>query len=351
MKLKLMSLIENDNSTNNLLDNLRLFAKNQISVSELMEREEYIYDIKVRNPRGQSLLIFEFKKDELIDIVGLDSEDVWFYNAIRTYGYEVSDFYTVRNDFDEGYGPVWYKLNEENKTKLEKIADYYFPGVPFDLTNDTYQKKLNERLTEDFDREVDSILSEFHYLYESMLKDEILRVTEIEVSTPLKEKGFIFDGDWNKISTTVANLVLYIRMNQFTDNLKSLIHKMLDDLLWRVGGWHENFYDYEDWDDFDSQTYNNYVSTNLDNMIEKLEDNPDFASIKEMRKRILKKFKIRTWIPLPKNKKFSFNILGFNDLLIVVSIEKPDGSKFKKELTEENFYNLLYQPELFDLDT
>jgi hypothetical protein len=91
-------------------------------------------------------------------------------------------------------------------------------------------------------------------------------------------------------------------------------------------------------------------------MLESLESNSDeinggIKEYLELRNRIISKFKIDNWIDLPKDKKYKYKIKGFDkdDIKIFVELMTPLGVKQVK-LSEENFYNLLYQPSLFNLE-
>jgi hypothetical protein len=72
-----------------------------------------------------------------------------------------------------------------------------------------------------------------------------------------------------------------------------------------------------------------------------------------MTQRILKKFKQDSYYNLPKDpkKETRFKIEGFEypEMKVVVYLQKGLKAKTLK-LSEENFYNLLYQPTLFNLD-
>ena len=67
--------------------------------------------------------------------------------------------------------------------------------------------------------------------------------------------------------------------------------------------------------------------------------------------RIKKKFKpnVSYHIPKLKDKGVTFVIKGFDkdDMKILVNLKK-DLKQITRKVSEENFYNLLYQPELFD---
>jgi hypothetical protein len=70
-----------------------------------------------------------------------------------------------------------------------------------------------------------------------------------------------------------------------------------------------------------------------------------------MTERILKKYNFERWYTLPKKKDVRFRIEGFekNPNRIHVRLSKDMKGRDLK-LSEENFYNLLYQPTLFSFD-
>jgi hypothetical protein len=123
-----------------------------------------------------------------------------------------------------------------------------------------------------------------------------------------------------------------------------------------IGGWMEDQYSFEDYEFFDNTSFNNEVTRQFDNIIEKIEDNSDRAglSIKDfidMVERIQNKFSSsKRWTELPKNKKITYKIEGFDldTMKIIVLVNHPEKGIKKIMLSEQNFYNLLYQPELFE---
>ena len=62
------------------------------------------------------------------------------------------------------------------------------------------------------------------------------------------------------------------------------------------------------------------------------------------------KFKSDVWYKLPKEPKVQFRIEGFDKdgNRVILLLMHPTKGTQKISLSEENFNNLLYQPELFD---
>ena len=123
----------------------------------------------------------------------------------------------------------------------------------------------------------------------------------------------------------------------------------------QIGGWHENSYEYQDSEKFDSYSFNNYVERKLDEIIEKIEDGDNekfnIQDYLDMVSRVSKKFEIGIWHNLPKKKDVRFYIENFemNPNKVIVKLSKAQKQRVLK-LTEDNFYHLLYQPTLFNLE-
>ena len=68
----------------------------------------------------------------------------------------------------------------------------------------------------------------------------------------------------------------------------------------------------------------------------------------ELRQKILSKYEIGKWYKLPKDESINFKVKNFDrdNMQIVVELQLPTGFTTRK-LNEEQFNNLLYQPELF----
>jgi hypothetical protein len=94
-----------------------------------------------------------------------------------------------------------------------------------------------------------------------------------------------------------------------------------------------------------------YVDSQLGKIEEEVEDIENLKEFTEMVDRIKKKFKphVSYHIPKLKDKGVTFVIKGFDkdDMKILVNLKK-DLKQITRKVSEENFYNLLYQPELFD---
>ena len=110
-------------------------------------------------------------------------------------------------------------------------------------------------------------------------------------------------------------------------------------------------YEWRDDRYFDSESFNRSAGRNLDKILDDLEENmsPEFVS---MINRVLSKVKrVNQWMKLPKDPRYKIRVSNFNkeNNKIEVKLEGPNYNR-KFEISEEGFYNLLYNLDLFNLD-
>ena len=335
---------------------LKDYSRGKIQKWELVDSDPDIYHVgEDRSNRGQSTIKLGFNDDKFWGRVGLNDDDVWFMNAINSpySDYEFIDSYSIKEDFRNGYS-IFHELNEDNIEKLQRISRYIFPKK-FDLENDEFKSGLSEKLLSSFKNETQDILDD----YQSEKNREMTQVAqesiEKELTNYFNDFGFTYvAGD--EFTTTVANLMMwYIKENMVHVPIAELLPKIFQTNKIDVGGWLDNSYEYQDPEKFDSDSFNNYVGRKLDDIIEKIEDGyDDNANIQEyidMVDRLSKKFQLNKWFNLPKKREVRFAIENFemNPNKVVVRLQK-DLKQRTLKLSEENFYHLLYQPTLFNLE-
>ena len=342
------------------IKSLREFTRGKIDYRELEDSDEAILKVKPSDPLGQSTIVIDFDKDnKFFKALDISEDDQWFLSAINSSygGYEFMDSYQIEQDFKEGY-VVYGELNEENKEKLKEIAELILPGDEFDLDNDEYRVRLSETLLSLFDNEIDWILGD----YASEKNSEMLTTAQIsidkEINSFLESIGFVLFRDYDQIATTAANLLMWSARLQLPKiDIISLFNQIIEySGTGRLGGWHENSYEYQDYDNFDSNAFNNVIERQFEKILEKLDEDEDAGGekIKEFlgfRGRIVKKFGLNKWNKLPIDKNVSFKVEGFDreDMKLTIMLEKRFKGMRQLKLSEENFNNLLYQPQLFDL--
>ncbi len=350
---------ENKPEMNTLLG-LRAFSKGQISKDELYRLDDTIYDIYQKEPLGQSIITIQFKDDkELFKELDIDEQDLWFMNVVNSYdGYEFVDSYQVEQDFKEGYG-IYYDLNDENIETLKNIANIILPNKEFDLNDDSYKIELSEMLLELFPNEMDYIFGDFATEKDIEMNQVAKAVIKDEFERPLEENGITFNYNMDEVEIIIADLYLAgLQLNMFNSDAKEIVTEIMKNALGsNVGGWYDNSYEFHDDSKFDSKSFNNYVATQFEEIIEKLGERSDefftFQDFVEFRNRVVSKYKMKTWYETPKDNNLIFQIDSFNpgNMSVKLNVKIRDTGLFKKlELDEEQFNNFLIQNSLFDLE-
>lgn len=342
------------------IKSLRNFSKGKIDYRELEDSDESILKVKPSDPPGQSTIVINFDEDEkFFKALDISEDDRWFLSAINSYynEYDFMDSYQIEQDFKEGY-VIYGELNEENNKKLKEIAELILPEEEFNIDNEGYRVKLSEALLSLFDSEIDWILGDYHTEKNSEMLKTARTSIEKEINGFLESIGFIIYREYDQIATTPANLLMWSARLQLPKiDAISLFNQIIEYTgTGRLGGWAESSYEYQDYDNFDSNAFNNTVERQFEKILEKLDEdeNTGGEKIKEFlgfRNRIVKKFGLNKWNKLPSDKNVGFKVEGFDreNMKVIIMIEKKYKGTRQLKLSEENFNNLLYQPQLFDL--
>jgi len=338
---------------------LREYVKGKISAYDLELSDEQISDVREnKQNRGQSEVRVQFDDEkEFLEALGLSEDDVWFYQIINSpySDYEFFDWYSAKEDFENGWG-LFYMLNDENKEKLSTISRLILP-IKVNFEDETYRHQLAEKMITNFKKETENIISDYQTERNYEMAGNARETINKEFSEYLEYIGI--EEYNNGFNTTVANLImLYLRENKIHLTIQELFKDLVESKSSMVpGGWHEDIYQFGNDENFDKESFNNYTSGQLDDILEKLEDIEDIEGVSiqdyvEMTDRITKKFEQDKFYNLPKDPKNTrFKVEGFEypNMKVVVVLQK--GMKQRKvNLSEDNFYNLLYQPSLFNLD-
>jgi hypothetical protein len=339
---------------------LREYSRGKIDESALLNSEPSIKRILTNKPPGQSELIIEFDNDEeFLSFLDLDDDDVWFLKMITSSysDYEFMDSYTVEEDFKNGY-IIFYDLDKENMDKLKDIAEVVYPNFEFDLESEDYRENLNKNLLDLFPKQMDWILGDYHSEKNSEMFSVAKDTVSKEIDEVLEKSGIEVYRQYDEVKTTVANLLMWsTRLEIYKIDANSLIKQIVEhNSNSRIGGWMENSYEFQDPEYFNKTSFNDTVTRQFEDILEILdssaeEDGNTIGDFINLRNRIIKNFDLNTWYVLPKKKNNRFRIEGFDreDMRIIVRVSLADKSNDKVlKLSEENFHNLLYQPELFD---
>jgi hypothetical protein len=345
----------------NLLLALRNFVKGKITYNDLFDVDESIEDIRVRTPRGQSLITIKLgDEDYFLEAINLSRDDMWFRDMVTSpyQTYEFNDTYTIEEDFKEGY-IFEYELDDENRNTLKDIALSVLPNREVDFESDEYRQELHKILLDAFPNEIDYILSDYqtekNYEMNAVAKDAI----KTEFDDKLEEIGVELADDNNEVTMSIADLFSEaLQLNLFNESAQEMVIEIISNKLGsNVGGWLDNSYEYRDESKFDRESFNREVARQFEKIIEILEEKSDTEyTIKDyidFRNRVESKFKIKTWYETPKDEKIIFSIKGFDPSSMTVILTLKDrGTQLLKDIkmNEEQFTQFLYQPSLFKLE-
>ena len=347
-------LLEEENE-DSLFDGLRKYARGKMSGIGLEEYSD-IQVIREKSLKGETVidLIFE-DDDDFFKTVCIDDDDSWFLKSVfSSYSsYEFEDSYQTIQDFKEGYN-FWFELDEENVELAKRISKKILPGSDFDLQNEKFRSDLSTKLYNLFESETEGVLYDYTYLKNQEIGTTAEQEIDKELDEGLQKNGLSFSRKWDRIRTTVSNLIwLFSKQNMYNSDFKTLINSLYCDTRDRFGGWFDNQYDFRNYENFDKDTLNRDVNSYLTKILEEFEESDTFNEYIELVDSIQKKFKFDVWYDLPKlPKEYMFKIRRIDDetLKVVIELRKTKGWKVKVlGLTPEGFNRLLYQPELFGL--
>ena len=300
---------------------------------------------------GKSMIQLTFDYDEdYFKLFDLSEGDMWFLRNLFSYydsdmGFYHSDF--AYQDWNEGY--LLYEFNEENRRKIFEIMTYFDPKLStMDGENNIQISKL---LYDTFPRQTESIIDD----YQSEKEECTTRTAKEEIINELKDKfinyGIFEKNTFNKYVTTVNVLLsLYKMYNDHDLTIQELMSKLGHEFS--VGPYEEYMYEYG-CNDFDSESYNNYVSHQLKKILEEIEESDRFSNLDEFKKvssEVRKNYEFDKWYPTPKDKTLKFNIRSIdpktNKLTIVTQRQFEDAKN--RSLTLDEFNSFLYNLELFE---
>jgi hypothetical protein len=217
-------------------------------------------------------------------------------------------------------------------------------------------KELSAVLLQNFKREIENIIDEYASEKNYQMNGEAYKVVEKELKDYTDSLGFEVTDTGLRIS--VGQLIhLYLMENAIHLPLKKLLEKVFESDK-QYFGWSDDIYGYANDNDFDSVRFNKYAGQILDNIIDRIvdageEEGVDINDFLAMTARIEKKFETGKYYFLPKDKtkETRFKVEGFEFPNMKISVGLQKGLTEKTvSLSEQNFYNLLYQPSLFSLD-
>jgi hypothetical protein len=323
----------------------------QVSSRELENVDDAIYDFKY-TPKApfKSKIELRFDEDDYIKLFNPGDDDMWYYNAITgNYDtYEWEDDYQAREDFGEGY--FFNYLNEENLKKIKQILSIVSPdSVPLDT--EEQKSEAGKKLIDMFGNEIDSIIYEYTSETNECKTRGFNQMIKDDFCNAFYNYGIFTKHCLREYFTSVGMLLsLYDTMGDKTLTISELLFRIGSDM--ELGGWGEFIYEI-DCVDFDQESFDSETSRYLDKIMEKLEDESEYADIyeyAELYKRLDSSFKINSRYHTKNGRDFFYRGVDPKNNRILVQVFKKDGSVGMEDrsYSEEEFENFLVSPDLFE---
>jgi len=338
-------------ASSELFQTLRKYVRGQADRYDIERTEPSIHRV-VENPvKGLTKIQFEFKNDEeLLEALGVSQDDVFFVNHVYSphSNWGFTDESRVFEDFEQGY-IVFYELNEENLETMKFILKVLDPNYDYsDLPEENTNKRAAEILLKVYPNQTNRILDDYHSEFEHAATQKAMEIIDEELTEELKKNEFTVARKWDTVSITVGELImLYLKTGLVWLSFKDLFKELYkgEDQGWN---WSEQSYEWGYNSDFDKESFNRDVAWQLDKIKDNIEEDENLPKFIEFYNRITKKFKPMVMYDLPKLKGVTFMIKDFDkDEMKVEVILRKDLKSISRKVSEENFYKLLYQPELF----
>ena len=323
---------------------LHMFKRGLVSAKELTD--DLISDV-----RDNGIITLRFESDtEYFKLFDLPEDDINFLTSLfNPYNnFELFDYYRAEEDWKDGY--IVRYFSDENMELLEKLKNIIAPDVDIQADKEKISKVLNDL----FSKQVDYIVGEYETEMDTAMRGSIEESVKDELCNIFMTDGIhSITGCFYKYMTSVDALIkLYDNHNSKGSDLYDLLkivghNKSVND------NYYESMYEYMYTVDFDTKSFNNTVTYQLERIMEELEDSEKFIDVngyKDTVTYITKKYKMGTWYDLPKDKKIMFKVIRVNPEDNRIELEyKPKGTMdFKKGSVDLEQFNLfLHHPTLF----
>jgi hypothetical protein len=323
----------------------------EVSSSEVENTDEVIWDFKF-TPKApfKSRITLRFDDEDYIKLFDPSDDDMYYYNAItsRYDSYEWEDGYQATEDFKEGY--IQQFFNEENSVKLKQILSIILPSS-VSLETDEQRMEAGEKLLDMFGNEIDNIITDYTTEQNYCKTNGFNKMIKDDFCNAFYSYGIITKHCLTEYFTSVSLLLnLYDEIGDKTLSISELLFKIGSEK--RLAGWGEYIYEI-DCEDFDQESFDSYVSDNLDKIIDKLEDESEYEDIyryAELYKLLESKFKINNRYETKSGREFFYRGVNPKNNRILIQVFKTDGSVGTEDrsYSEEEFENFLVSPDLFE---
>lgn len=302
-------------------------------------------------PEKSKLTLSFNNNSDYFELFDLEENGVWYLNIIfDNYG-NGYDFVDWGDDekWTEGY--IFYEFNVENKQKVNDILKYIEPSLTMDGENETYVK-ISSALDKFFPSISQDIYNEYNS--ETNTSKNIAQREEIknELCDIFRPYGLMKLGCFYKYITTVRILIKLFEKFGTNMTLEEVLKELGHTI--EVSDFYEYSYETDGGEHFDSEGFNRSVGYSLDKMIEELEDSGNFLNLPEFKEtldEINKKYIFNKRYTFPKDETRWFEIVTVDPKTNLIRIKtgcidmRRDIKYTDKKL--EDFYTLIYHPELF----
>ena len=305
-----------------------------------------------KNKPEKSKITLTFKYDsEYFELFDLGDQGQWYVSAIfDSYG-NGYDFVDWDDDYQWKEGYVLSDFDDENMQKVNDILKYIAPNLNLD-DNNTSNEGIATALNEFFPSRSQDIFNEYNSETNNAKNAAQREEIKDELCDIFRPYGLMKLSCFYKYITTVRILIkLFDRYgNNLTleEVLKELGHSI------EVQDFYEYAYEAEGYEHFDKESFNRSVGYSLDKIIEELEDSDNFvnmAEFKEIVSEIGKKYSYNGRYKFPKDENRWFEIVTVDPKTNLLHIKMGSYSgDYKIQYTDktlEDFYTLIYHPELF----
>jgi hypothetical protein len=342
----------NNSDTYNAL--VKISQGREISNWELSSIDDIIESVRFNSSSpGKSRVKIRFnQEDDYWKLFDLNNDDIWFARLVHSNydSYTFEDEYYTREQWNDGY--LLREFDTDNLEKVKDILKLIAPKYHKLSTDDDAQKSavLIENL---FSDEVTDIIRDYNNEMNRCKEKGAREMIKSETCEVFQNYGIYSLGScyYTYITTVSTLLSLYEMFGKKSMTIYEVLQTLGHQISSVYGNWYE--YSYEiDCLNLDNESFNREVSWQLEKIMDKIIENDNFANIEkssEKVSKILKKYDINTWYPLPKKPNTSFSILDFDleEETILIAYRKENKNFEKRNYFLDDFYGFLYQHELF----
>lgn len=347
---------ENNSPFSDFFKALRGFIKGKVSSYELENSDRFIYDVRyIGNNPGSAEILIDFKSGyDCLEFLGFDDDDSHFIRNVTSGYYEFFDYYSMKDDFKEGYG-VFHNLNDENNELLKKIY-VLSTGKKLDTTDRFGDREdIAKFFLSAFPKESEDLIDAYSDLRNEEAQSGAEGYIDRELTEYLQKLNMKFEDKYETVSISVAGIYKLISSigdtSLFTLDLEDFLKEIIKEFdNTRPGRFYEDIYEYQG--EGDISGFNRRVERIFEQILDDIEE--EGGERLEIVKKLSEDFEFDKRYTLPKDTTYTFKIIEVERVTNKIIMELTDHNKWngkKVKVSYENFHNFLYHPELFDLSS